>query len=120
MIDICNRLSEYKVERHLTKIDVFFVADKEIHGYYVPGAILLDEESMVNGVHIKTFYLVARAVLGMLKEIDYKTHFLNEKIPQNSPLRNHLSLEFNLELNELICEKFPETRAYLFFKQQAI
>ena len=67
MIDICNRLSEYKVEKHVTKIDVFFVADKEIHGYYVQGAILLDEESMNNGVHIKTFYLLASAFLGMLK-----------------------------------------------------
>ncbi len=58
----------------------------------MPGAIILDEDSMSNGVHIKTFYLLARAVFGMLKEIDYRTHFLNEKIPQNSPLRNHLSL----------------------------
>ncbi len=81
---------------------------------------MLDEESMGNGVHIKTFYLMARAILGMVKEIDYRSHFLNEKIPHNSQLRNHLSLEFNLELNELICEKFPETRAYLIFKQQSI
>lgn len=86
----------------MTKVDIFFVADREIHGYFVPGAIVLDEESIANGVHIKTFYLVARAILGMIREIDYKTHFGNEKIPQNSPLRNHLSLEVNLELNDLI------------------
>lgn len=84
------------MEKHVTKIDLFFVADKEIHGYYVPGALLLDEESMNNGVHIKTFYLVARAILGMAKETDFKTHFLHEKIPANSALRNHLSLEANL------------------------
>ncbi len=61
----------------MTKIDVFFVADKEIHGYYVPGAILLDEESMAYGVHIKTFYLIARAIFGMIREVDYKNNFLN-------------------------------------------
>ena len=42
IIDISNRLAEYKAERFITKIDIFFVADKEIQGYYVPGAILLD------------------------------------------------------------------------------
>jgi hypothetical protein len=36
-------LSEFKIEKYLTKIDIFFVSDGEIHGYYVPGAIILDE-----------------------------------------------------------------------------
>ena len=51
---------------------------------------------MEHGVNIKTFYLVARAILGMVREVDYKNNFLSEKIPLNSPLRNHLSLETNL------------------------
>lgn len=67
IIDICNRLSEFKIEKFLTKIDIFFVADGEIHGYFVPGAIILDEESLNNGVHIKTFYLVAKAIYGMIR-----------------------------------------------------
>lgn len=99
IIDVCNRLAEFKIEKLLTKIDVFFVADREIHGYYVPGAIILDEESLNNGVHIKTFYLVARAIYGMIREVDYKGHFQLEKMPQNSPFRNPLSLEVSLDLN---------------------
>lgn len=56
--------------------------------------------------------------MGMIRLVDYKNCLNNEK--QNAPYINHLSLEVNLELNELICDKFPECRAYLFYKQEDI
>ncbi len=35
-----------KIDKKLTKIDVFFLSDREIHGNFTVGSILLDEESL--------------------------------------------------------------------------
>lgn len=49
-----------------SKIDIFFVNDKQVDGYFRPGGILLSEEWLkAKEVSHKLLFIIARAVISM-------------------------------------------------------
>ena len=97
-----SRLREDGIVGVVSKLDIITIADRENEGYFAAGTVLLSEVSLSeNHLPMRCFYLLARALLGMITLS--KGHSI-------------VTLNDTLTLNKAVLDKFEEFRNYLFLK----
>ena len=65
MLDAFRRLHSDRTA--VSKIDILIISDRQMEGYFAPGVILLNEETLKeNSLPIRCLYLLARALVGLL------------------------------------------------------
>lgn len=86
------RLRDFNIKDKVVKLEVFIINDKEIDGMFAPGVLILNEETVKElATDAKCFYLVARALLGMLRMANHQ---------------NTLSISEILALNQAVFNQF--------------
>jgi hypothetical protein len=100
-MDVFRRLSSENIKSYLNKIDVLLIDDDEAQGYFAPGIILLNVNTITNNIDIKCYYLIARAVMGLLM------------IEMGE---NVVELDCILKLNLAVFRKFSEFKNFLYLK----
>jgi len=101
LMDVFRRLSSENIKSYLNKIDVLLIDDDEAQGYFAPGIILLNVNTITNNIDIKCYYLIARAVMGLLM------------IEMGE---NVVELDCILKLNLAVFRKFSEFKNFLYLK----
>lgn len=101
--ELTRRISEHHqsdIRQLLTKLDIIIIDDKDVEGYFSPGVMVLDENSLMGMIDVRTYYLIARAMLG--------TVLIKTKEERFTTLSEILGL------NKLVWERFGEFANFLY------